>query len=285
MEDNSETILGYINYGRDVHILIVAAIVAMVYDTVCSLADEIEYIWCGMRWSIPKLLYMISRYYCLFYLVCKAATWFHECAGLVIIGTAIDLIFLLRVNAIYHNSRRELTMSFVHLLFSVLVQFVASLITAIFISVYMSSVTTAISGFRCSTSDENLPLKLTNIYYGMSLVFHVGLFALTIAKAGSDIISHENGGLRNLFRYEAYHNGPIVVTVVRDGILYFCILFVTVIMMVMASTTEYAPYNVFPYFASMYGCRMILHLRKLSDPDDANEMAPYSTQSIFFCSN
>ncbi|KAF9002300.1 hypothetical protein BDQ17DRAFT_1357247 [Cyathus striatus] len=322
MQDNSETMLGYINYGRDVHILYVAAIVAMVYDTVCSLAEEIEYVWCGMRWSIPKLLYIISRYYSILYVLvqsilpsnlasglisvatCRAAIWFHQCAGVVIIGTAVDLIFLLRVNAIYHNSGRvvflltvgfigrELTMSFVYLLFSILVQFVAALTMAIYISVSMSSVITAISGSRCSTTNENLSVKLTsmNIYKGVSLVFHVVLFASTIARAGGDVISHENGGLRNLFRYEAYHNGPIVVTVVRDGSLYFCILFVTVIMMVMASTTGYTPYNVFPYIASILqililsftGCRMILHLRKLSDPSDANETAPYVTQSIFF---
>ncbi|KAF9001674.1 hypothetical protein BDQ17DRAFT_1358029 [Cyathus striatus] len=308
MEGNSENTAIYIISGRTINMVYVAAIGTIVYDTALSLADEVKYVWCGMRWSTPKLLYMISRYYCPLYLLveltlptyfesvprslttCITAVWFHECAGVVIISTVVDLIFLLRVNAIYQRSKRIVL--FVTIGF--IVQFAAALTTAIFTSITLSSATIAIPGLGCSISgdgSENLSIKLLDVYYGMSVLFHIVLFVLTIARAGSDV-RQTNGAChlrRVLFWREANHTSPIIVSVLRDGTLYFCILFVTAIMMVLAQAIGYKPHSIFPEIASLLqiailsftGCRMILHLRKLSDLDheDANEM---TTPSIFF---
>ncbi|KAF9000870.1 hypothetical protein BDQ17DRAFT_1359132, partial [Cyathus striatus] len=91
-----------------------------------------------MKWSIPKVLYIISRYYCPFYLLsetchphhilcnvtsqrlcdsidyyfltyyysCSIAIWFHGFGGLIICSTITDLIVMIRVCACYGNDKK-----------------------------------------------------------------------------------------------------------------------------------------------------------------------------------
>ncbi|KAF9001675.1 hypothetical protein BDQ17DRAFT_1358032 [Cyathus striatus] len=273
MEDNNENTAIYISSGRTINMVYVITIGTIVYDTALSLADEVKYVWRGMRWSTPKLLYMISRYY--------LPTYFETAprslaVRIVIISTAVDLIFLLRVNAIYQRNRR-----------------IAALTMALFTSISLSSVTIAIPGLGCSIGgdgSENLSIKLQDVYYGMSLLFHIVLFVLTIVRAGSDVRQNNGACLRSLlFWREANDTGPVIVTVIRDGTIYFGILFVIAIMMVLAQALGYKPHSIFPEIASLLqisilsltGCQMILHLRKSSDLDheDPNEI---TAPSIFF---
>ncbi|KAF8997000.1 hypothetical protein BDQ17DRAFT_1363780 [Cyathus striatus] len=102
-----------------------AVVTSLMYDITYSFPDEDKYTWNGMKWSIPKFLYIISRYYCAIYLlvetilpltsttvvhislaVCKATMLIYSSAGQLIITTSVDFIFMLRVNALYGNNRR-----------------------------------------------------------------------------------------------------------------------------------------------------------------------------------
>ncbi|KIJ42471.1 hypothetical protein M422DRAFT_48152 [Sphaerobolus stellatus SS14] len=48
---------------------VVAALALLTYDTLLTLPDEINYIWCSHRWGIPSILYFMARSGCFIELV------------------------------------------------------------------------------------------------------------------------------------------------------------------------------------------------------------------------
>ncbi|KAF8996997.1 hypothetical protein BDQ17DRAFT_1429352 [Cyathus striatus] len=163
-------------------------------------------------------------------------------------------------------------------------QFTAGAVISFVEAIDSSKTYFVLQGFGClSTGSPNLTLdmKLQNIYYGLSLALHAMLFLLTFIKAGKEAIS-EHGGLRKLFKNERNAFSPIITSIVRDGTLYFCLLFVITTITAL-STLDSA--SIFPAVTapaqiailSFTGSRLILKLRKLSDSDtDEKVTAPRS---------
>ncbi|KAL7277612.1 hypothetical protein ACG7TL_008539 [Trametes sanguinea] len=116
----------------------VGALTWLLYDTLINLYAEITYIWLA-RWSLPKVLYIVARYYSIMHLAavlafdvqvglsrvsfvvavltvmvsiypesCRAWLWIYSLAGLVVFTTIVNIILVLRLHAIYERDRRVL---------------------------------------------------------------------------------------------------------------------------------------------------------------------------------
>ncbi|KAJ2915210.1 hypothetical protein MD484_g5190, partial [Candolleomyces efflorescens] len=74
-----------------------AALTFMICDILSNFEDEIKYIW-RSRWNFVKMLYIVSRYYSVIYVL----------AGTFFSGVILNVIFILRIYALYARSRRVL---------------------------------------------------------------------------------------------------------------------------------------------------------------------------------
>ncbi|KAF8997002.1 hypothetical protein BDQ17DRAFT_1363789 [Cyathus striatus] len=196
---------------------------------------------------------------------------------------------MLRVNALYGNSRQVvffLTTIFV-------AQFTVFLCLSIIsgISYSRSAISVPIHFIGCTYGSPNLPLieKLESMFYGFSFASHAILFSLTIARAGKNFM-FEQGGLRRLFRNENF--SPILTSIVRDGTIYFCLLFVATALLLFTSFHD-AAYDsslriltivTHPGYLAMLsftGSHLVLNLKKLTSDLIENDTTT-ATQSIFF---
>ncbi|KAJ7489374.1 hypothetical protein FB451DRAFT_1553204, partial [Mycena latifolia] len=99
-----------------------AALTVLVYDIFLTLGDEVTYIW-GARRSFPKTLYLFGRYYGVGYLtvllsvgtnrnltvtVCKGYFWYYGFGGSVLFTSMVNVIFVLRIHALYNRGRKIL---------------------------------------------------------------------------------------------------------------------------------------------------------------------------------
>ncbi|KJA26702.1 hypothetical protein HYPSUDRAFT_198951 [Hypholoma sublateritium FD-334 SS-4] len=102
-----------------------STITLMAYDCVLSFADEVTYVW-NTAWCIPKVLYIISRYYPILHLailyyvrnltnassqgsplhqLCSTYKWYQGFGGVICILPPVTAIFTMRVCALYKTSR------------------------------------------------------------------------------------------------------------------------------------------------------------------------------------
>ncbi|KAL6304069.1 hypothetical protein BKA93DRAFT_826060 [Sparassis latifolia] len=115
----------------------VAALAWLVFDVIITLGQEYEFIW-KARWSFPKVLYLAARYYGLFNLAyyisvslsstvsedvsftshelgndhvpisCRAWVWFDGFSNSVFFTTTVNMLFVLRVHALYEKKKTML---------------------------------------------------------------------------------------------------------------------------------------------------------------------------------
>ncbi|KAF8993887.1 hypothetical protein BDQ17DRAFT_1331404 [Cyathus striatus] len=210
-------ILSVVNAGIQVQVVYAVVVTSLIYDITYTLADE-----CGtyiiapgdISLTVPDIP-VVSQ------------------AGIVIIGSAVDAIFVFRVCALYGNGRR--------------VQFAITLLVTIFMTTSFINALVVLPGIACLSMFSpaiRFSLKLENVYFGLSLAFHT--------KAGKEVIS-ELGGLRNLFRNERNVFNPVLTSMVRDGTLYFGILLVTTIITLIGSLYPNSSFNVVvsPWYIAM----------------------------------
>ncbi|KAF8986692.1 hypothetical protein BDQ17DRAFT_1375934 [Cyathus striatus] len=69
MDLNDADLTSFIQNNIEISAVFVAAITSLVYDIIYNFTEEERYIWSGMKWSLPKLLYIIARYSGLLYLL------------------------------------------------------------------------------------------------------------------------------------------------------------------------------------------------------------------------
>ncbi|KAF8995199.1 hypothetical protein BDQ17DRAFT_1430566 [Cyathus striatus] len=210
-------------------------------------------------------------------------------AGFTLIVTSVEIIFAFRVCALYGNSMRAV----LFLATWLIVQFMFAVCLAVFTSISESADAFAVEGVGCLnaySSDINLSLKVELIYYFSSFGFHSALLILTLKRAGRELI-FEHGGLRSIFRTtETGAFSPVLTSIVRDGTLYFCVLFVSVIfdsvmgmILVFDSTSTFSAFAP-PFYVtvlSFVGSRLILKLRKLVNVN-ANMSNTELSRAIFF---
>ncbi|KAF8992123.1 hypothetical protein BDQ17DRAFT_1546617 [Cyathus striatus] len=307
MADDSQLqiVVDLLNLSKKLDLAYIAAASSLVYDIARSFTDEVKYIWWGMDWSLPKLLYILSRYYCPAYLItetilplygpneyaslksCRATAFIHGCAGILVIVTAVDMILTLRVCAIYGNNKR--------IILFLAIAFIGEFGTTVTISLYISlddvKASFAIPHLLCSFSNIgrlSFFTRLENAVLGVVLAFHALLFLLTVVRITMSYISDHRGlqnALRNLVTRSPRTITPLYSRVIRDGTLYFWCIFCTKLhsLYLHLLNDDLADYVVPFYFAvfSFSGSHLILDLKRLAD-EDTNADADTLSQSIFF---
>ncbi|KAF8988813.1 hypothetical protein BDQ17DRAFT_1373832 [Cyathus striatus] len=306
------------NLSKKLDLAYIAAASSLVYDIARSFTDEVrsmkpliitvfksiykqvKYIW-GMDWSLPKLLYILSRYYCPAYLIlvvplygpneyaslknpsrhlsliylhsCRATAFIHGCADILVIVTAVDMILTLRVCAIYGNNKRI-----------ILLLAIAFIVTiSLYISLDDVKASFAIPHLLCSFSNIgrlSFFTRLENAVLGVVLAFHALLFLLTVIR----ITMRLRNALRNLATRNPGAITPLYSRVICDGTLYFwCIFFSTLVQTLGPLNDDLADYVVPFYFAvfSFSGSHLILDLKRLAD-EGTNADADTLSRSIFF---
>ncbi|KAF8980423.1 hypothetical protein BDQ17DRAFT_1380715 [Cyathus striatus] len=248
-----------------------------------------------MKWSPAKFLYIIVRYFCpLFILteiilptakvtvsVCRAAYWFHSW-GMIVLRTSVDLVFMLRVSALYGNSKKIV----VPLSMGIVAQFVVAAVASLFFAAVESENIIITPTVACLLDPKEWYLALISMLQTaslcFSLTFHTMLFLLTTIRVGMDSI-RDHGGLRNLWIIEI---PTVVVLIIRDGTLYFGIIFVFTVLETAAVASKCVDHICGGIFTGSYivalsysGSHLILRLKRMSDAAEATSII---STSIFF---
>ncbi|KAF8991425.1 hypothetical protein BDQ17DRAFT_1413706 [Cyathus striatus] len=171
-------------------------------------------------------------------------------AGLIVISASVDLILVLRVYALYENSKRA--------------QLAALLFHELLTATTESNSAYLDPQFGCGFTTSSIYVKLQNIYLGLLLAFH------------------ENGGLRNYFQNEFESFRPLLITIMRDV---STIVLVLGGVQELVDPTAILGSAVAPYYfaiLSFTGPKLILKLRKMSDLRGENSDPATTYHSIFF---
>ncbi|KDR65769.1 hypothetical protein GALMADRAFT_284123 [Galerina marginata CBS 339.88] len=236
---------------RDANYSLAAAVTFLVFDIFMTLSDEVKYIW-GSRWSFPKFLYLMGRYYGLIYLVirlgvethsnlsvpvCKAYYWYYVMGGDILFTTIVNVIFVLRIYALYGRSRKVL------LVFVVLC-------------------------LGCLTNPQ--PRKPTLISWVPCICVAWAFFLASLLR------------LRNSFRSARVLRGAmsgeqkptLVMTLIRDGTIYFCLILSILVVCTSLTVTNSGNGQLYtmasPWLIVVYSfsaTQLILNLRRASAPE------------------
>ncbi|KAJ3557048.1 hypothetical protein NM688_g1684 [Phlebia brevispora] len=243
-----------------------ACAAALVYDYFLTLSDEIAYMWRG-RWTAPKILFCIARYWTLINVILFQISWMTTACVLVscavfywwftyastVNHTAVGLILILRIYAIYDCNRK--------LLYTLIVLF-ALTVTAetVFISFVIVRMHTAhMAGWMVGCIPVH-SLIHTWAYWIPMVFFHGLLFLLILVKIGY-ILSQDG----------KTSNPGLMKVLLRDSVVSFggALAFI-VLNLVIWSVGRKTLWGVFPESVvvvdSIIGCRMLLNIRETAKP-------------------
>ncbi|KAF8982193.1 hypothetical protein BDQ17DRAFT_1549271, partial [Cyathus striatus] len=148
--------------------------------------------------------------------------WFHTYGAHVPPGS-VDLIFILRVCALYGNSKRIIFCPAI--LFTA--QITVSLTFSALVSIDYSKSAVAIPSIGCVGFIPHFLTKQQTTSYVVILALHTTLLLLTFFRVGRDFIK-DRGGLRNAIignTAAVSKEAPLTTLILHDGTLYFFILF------------------------------------------------------------
>ncbi|KZT35852.1 hypothetical protein SISSUDRAFT_1064169 [Sistotremastrum suecicum HHB10207 ss-3] len=273
-----------------------SALTFLVYDTVCNSPSEIALIW-RAKWSFPKFLYIFARYWGIFYLgfelgvsvsVTLDVNGFNNLlpilsvltlpvaasfgsvslsSGFVAFTTTVNIIFLLRIHALYNRSRKVLAL----LIGLVLLEFGTELYVTLMQALENNVIPRPlpfVSGCIISNGVTNRELVawIPNLLVGFSF------FVLTIIKLYQTLRDRypQSGGVLQLTSQQIKGSlGPMLTMFIRDGALFFALLFgISVVCAVMTSVFKDSSLLTlaYPWLVGVYaysGSRLILNLRSV----------------------
>jgi len=251
----------------------VSASVWLLWDILITLDQEVTYIW-SSRWTVPKVLYLAARYCGLFTTIfntvvpmlpnlsvsfCSAWSWFVSFSAVIFFTTTVNLIFLLRLRALYYRNRKVVIF--------LTVLSVAEFITAIPVTVitvkdvHMTPIPAGLPLTGCYGSS---PSHLALVSWIPCLVVACIFFAFTLYQFTLVLQGEENrlafASLRRTKRM-----APVVSLFVRDGAVFFALIFAVVLINTVFNavgdglTTAGLPWLMAGY--SIAGSRLILSIR------------------------
>jgi len=207
----------------------VAAIAFLSYDICITFGQEVKHIW-NEPWTIPKVLYIIARYYAPIHLAitldvgtrlgltvpfCKQYFLFWA-IGPILYTTILNTIFVYRIYAIYNRNPRVLAL----LIFLLFAEFSTELAITI-----ISSIKTLENTFvlppqmqwpGCLSAD---PTTLALLGWVPTLCVSLIFFLMTAVKF-TRLVQLERGG--RLFKFRDIHLfSPFFVAFFRDGTIFF----------------------------------------------------------------
>ncbi|KZT39317.1 hypothetical protein SISSUDRAFT_1061253 [Sistotremastrum suecicum HHB10207 ss-3] len=280
-----QELLTTLDQFRAVNYSIASALAWLVYDTVCHLPSEIEYIW-RAKWSFPKVLYIFARYWGIFQLgfelgvnnsvtvgvdnlYCKFWLWFYTFSGFVVFTTTVNVIFVLRIHALYNRSKRILAL----LIGLVLLEFGTELYVTLSQALLNDVIPRPlpfIPGCLISNGVTNRAL----IAWVPNFSVGFGFFVLTVIKLYQTLREqHSQSTTTGVFRLTSRQIksslGPMLTMFIRDGALFFALLFsISVVCAVMTIVYQHSEIVTlaYPWLVSVYaysGSRLILNIRSV----------------------
>lgn len=274
-EQSSLNVAAYIDALRKSHYLGAASLTFFLYDLLLTIGDEVKYIHKGSKFNLPKLLYLLNRYYVLTIMVvntlvillpapstpfCRFGTLWSGIGGIVA-KFVPDVWLILRVYAIWGSDKRVLGL--------LVLAFIAN------VTVCCTLLGVTMRGFTIvfTPSSERLPGGSGCVVLGAephfwitfvsSLSFEVILVTFTIVRS----VMHAKAGF-------AQRDTPLSAYLYRTGIMYFLLMGAVMAFM---SATALTPLNevVLPAqflsaFVSSVCARMMISIRKVleGDPHD-----------------
>ncbi|KAJ3551399.1 hypothetical protein NM688_g4723 [Phlebia brevispora] len=215
-----------------------AAVVVLLYDILLHFDTEVEVIW-KSNWSLPKVLYIVARYWAPLDLLIllsfdaqiglSVPTWLslHSCVDLstdyycrcracpapVILPTVVNIILTLRMHALYDKNRKVL----IFMCTMMFCSFGCTVSAAVWASV-KAQVVSVPSFVRFPACATVLSLgNVTLIAWVSSIVVGFTCMVMTLYKYIS-----ATGGLSWQTRSQI---SPLLRTIVRDGVLYWFLIF------------------------------------------------------------
>lgn len=267
-----------------------AAFTFLIYDICTTFPDEVEYIW-SSRWSFAKGLYFVGRYYSLVYLIvrliidgrpghsihlCKVYWWYNIMGGGIPFTIMVNMIFTLRVHALYHRSRKVLLL-FITLC---LVESVAEIYACFSIAILTSRGTIpsppGIAWPGCLTVPQ--PQRLTLIAWIPCILVACAFCLASLLRLRRSL--RDANSLRGVMMKDS--QSPLVVILIRDGTIYFTLILA--ILIICASTTLVGTGQLYattgPWLIVVYSysaTQLILNLRRAASSGRGPETFPMTT--------
>jgi len=264
---------------RTINNVNMAVITWLAYDILVNLEDEIQYVW-KSKWSIPKALYLWSRYFPLLETCCVGATnlstnlsvtacnaWTRAFIVLPIVMTGVlDAIFILRLNALYHRNPKVLT-------------FLVTIVTAELGFEAYALIKTAIDFEAIPAPLEGWPgcvslttgVRTTLFGWIPSMTVSFVFFVMTMIKLFGTVKAQlQNRGIWTNIPKIYEYLGPLLTLFMTDGSLYFAVnLAIVIVCLLMTIFNSDNPLGettitvLLPVYG-FAGSRLILNLRKVS---------------------
>jgi len=246
----------------------VASLAVSVYDYILMLPSEINFIWdWNSEWSSIKILFLVSRYSAFFdipmtiYINLRSGTT-PLCTNVIyimsvtstVIGLAVaEAILAIRTYALWRSSRR-IFISLFGLLSMVCISWLILLAT----SAHTLESSEEQSNVVCYTSTRSTPYLFPVIAWSALTAFETVIVVLT---------------LWIWFKDFGQPKSRLIITLYRDGILYFIYLFLISVanITVLLTFSKGSVANMLNTFQramhSILSCRIVLHIRETSlDP-------------------
>uniref|UniRef100_A0A0W0GAI3 DUF6533 domain-containing protein n=1 Tax=Moniliophthora roreri TaxID=221103 RepID=A0A0W0GAI3_MONRR len=269
--DNNSTQALVVAVGqlRLVNYIRAASLALLAYDISIMFGLEFQYIW-RAKWSLPKLLYLLARYYAfiflalefsvnthldlplnvnimkfLFYLTtgnwltqfqfCQAYLGFYTIASIVA-GTIVNAILTLRLNALYGNKKIVL----IWLLAILIFDFIAELTISIVIAIHIQKTTYVVPlGIPLTGCFASAPTILTLIAWVPRLVASTIFFLMTLFKMFTSLANTQQTTLQSLRLQTKF--SPLFVCFYTDGAIYYVVIASMVLVCAVTAVTLDGP--------------------------------------------
>ncbi|KAI0330001.1 hypothetical protein GY45DRAFT_1371106 [Cubamyces sp. BRFM 1775] len=216
-----------------------AAATWLCYDIVLTFSQEVDLVW-RAKWSLPKLLFVLVRYYTLLSLLltlavntnrglsfealrsCQRWLWYNGFNGALLSAVVGEAIFLMRLYASYNRTKTILcTIVF---LFSV--EFVTGITTASFV-VSSLSVTPRPPDFPLPGCLFTAPkhVNLSKMVWAVAMSVTCVYFLLILYKFARNLSLRKTGTSSSVPVWELQRISPVVFAFLRDSAFYFFLVF------------------------------------------------------------
>ncbi|KAG1795302.1 uncharacterized protein HD556DRAFT_1526678 [Suillus plorans] len=194
---NDPTWWSAINASRLNSYFVVAACVAVMYDSALTFGQEVELIW-RQRWSLMTALYLGVRYLGFLYATLAILSGIIYIAWIwtgVVVFAMIWVIIITRLYAMYQGSRKIL----IFLIVTFLLLSIFDAVAVVLITIYSSGEELILSGtYQCLIHDTERVLLLMSATWVLGTAWEVLALCLTVwiaAKHIRELRQHSAGGI------------------------------------------------------------------------------------------
>ncbi|KAJ6467699.1 hypothetical protein C8R47DRAFT_812894 [Mycena vitilis] len=229
------------------------------------------------RWSLPKVLYLFCRYYGFLNLMldvfvctregvsvevnCRIYFGFYS-ATPILLATAINILFILRIHALYNRSLKMLICLCLLFILEVATDMVSTVEEATDVIHRTAGPPSGVHWPGCVTTPSSTSVLIAWL---PSLFVALMFFGFTIVKFAIVFqAGHSEWSLNKLRELGSY--SPILAAFVRDGTVFFFLIFTIVLVNTIATLVLKGPFNGFllPWLAAIYSfsaSRLVLNIR------------------------